>query len=157
MSNCEKCLLNMWPLSFSMPCHMLEKGDLPFVRVYLQPPFYIKMHLTKYGYNEFGPMVPWASLYTKLTVLKMLDVYFCANKTFHWLLTLMGAFWVKEPFWILLPLDNSISKKLVLCSWFLCPLKGPPRASSNRTVRLFVCPSVSLSVIPSGLQTKCNI
>ena len=26
------------------------------------------MHVTKYGYNEFGPMVPWASLYTNFTV-----------------------------------------------------------------------------------------
>ena len=50
-----------------------HRGDLPFVRVYLQPPFYIKMHVTKYGYNEFGPMVPWASLYTKFTVLVILS------------------------------------------------------------------------------------
>ena len=39
-------------------------------------------------------------------------------------------------------------------------LKGPPGASSNRIVRLSVCPFVCLfvclSVIPSRLQTKCN-
>ena len=45
---------------------------------------------------------------------------------------------------------------------FLCPgLKGPPGASSNRIVclsfRQFVRLSVRLSVIPSRLQTKCNI
>ena len=27
------------------------------------------MHVTKYGYNEFGPLIPLASLYTKFTVL----------------------------------------------------------------------------------------
>ena len=36
-------------------------------------------------------------------------------------------------------------------------LKGPPWASSNRIVRLSICLSVRLSVIPSRLQTKCNI
>ena len=40
-------------------------------------------------------------------------------------------------------------------------LKGPPGASSNWIVRLSVRPSVCLfvrlSVIPSRLQTKCNI
>ena len=51
---------------------------------------------------------------------------------------------------------------LTLAIIFYAPgLKGPPGASSNRIVRLsvrpFVCPSVCLSVIPSRLQTKCNI
>ena len=41
---------------------------------------------------------------------------------------------------------------------FLCPgLKGPLGASSVWIVRLSVCPSVRLCVIPSRLQTKCNI
>ena len=47
-----------------------------------------------------------------------------------------------------------------IVSWFkfYAPaLKDLPGASSNRIVRLSVCPFVCLSVIPSRLQTKCNI
>ena len=57
---------------FSIPYNMLRRGDRPFVRAHPQHRFCIKMHVTKYGYNEFGPMVPWASLYTKFTVLQYL-------------------------------------------------------------------------------------
>ena len=37
-------------------------SDMPFVPIYIKHRFCIKMHVTKYGYNEFGPMVPWDSL-----------------------------------------------------------------------------------------------
>ena len=52
--------------------------------------------------------------------------------------------------------------KSYFCEFFYAPgLKGPPGASSNRIVRpfvsLYVRLSVSQSIIPSLLQTKCNI
>ena len=53
--------------------------------VFLKPRFCIKMHVTKYRYNELGPMVPWVSLYTKFTVHKLL---FC-----------LGLVWPNENAW----------------------------------------------------------
>ena len=44
------------------------------------PRFCIKMHVTKYGYNEFGRMVPWVSLYTKFTVILKSDPYQIMHK-----------------------------------------------------------------------------
>ena len=43
------------------------------------------------------------------------------------------------------------------CNSYAPGLKGPPGASSVWIIRLSVCPFVRLSVIPSRLQTKCNI
>ena len=69
---CSTC----WDQSFSelvviLPDYALRISLGTFailLRIYLQPRFCIKMHVMKYGYNGFGPMGPWASLYTKFTV-----------------------------------------------------------------------------------------
>ena len=56
--------------------------------VYPKPRFCIKMHVTKYGYNEFGPVVPWASLYTKFTVVCIrFTAYFHTCPLWPWPLT----------------------------------------------------------------------